>query len=143
MNVVGKQQVLNPCAGDLPGALEHILGPLELAIMGDIWSNGPASVREVRERIKDSHIAAYTTIMTVMNRLVGKGLLDAQKTGRAYVYSAAKSREEFLWCAAGKMVDSLIDDFGDIARARFLLEIDKADPRRLVSIRQLREQDHD
>jgi predicted transcriptional regulator len=149
MNVVDKQQrlpagaVYNPCAGDLPGALERVLGSLERAIMEDVWENGPSSVRQVLERIKNTHNVAYTTVMTVMNRLVQKDLLETLKTSRAYSYRATKSREDFLWCAAGKMVDSLINDFGDIARARFLLEIDKADPSRLVAIRQLRERDHD
>jgi predicted transcriptional regulator len=55
-------------------------GDLEMAIMEVMWaSDGPHVVREVRERLRYGRPVAYTTVMTVMNILHRKGVLDREK----------------------------------------------------------------
>ena len=70
-------------------------GELESAIMDVVWaSDRPYLVREVRERLSYNRALAYTTVMTVMNILYGKGVLCREKHGRAWRYWPAESREE-------------------------------------------------
>ena len=70
-------------------------GELESAIMDVVWVSDRAYlVREVRERLSYNRPLAYTTVMTVMNILYGKGVLCREKHGRAWRYWPAESREE-------------------------------------------------
>ncbi len=70
-------------------------GQLESAIMDVIWSQDrPYLVKEVRERLHYSRPVAYTTVMTVMTILHGKGVLRREKHGRAWRYWPAERREE-------------------------------------------------
>jgi predicted transcriptional regulator len=70
-------------------------GELESAIMDVVWAGERAYlVREVRERLSYNRPLAYTTVMTVMNILYGKGVLCREKHGRAWRYWPAESREE-------------------------------------------------
>ena len=70
-------------------------GELETAIMDVVWAADRAYlVREVRERMTYNRDVAYTTVMTVMNILHGKGVLCREKHGRAWRYWPTESREE-------------------------------------------------
>jgi predicted transcriptional regulator len=70
-------------------------GQLERAIMDVIWAGDrPYLVREVRERLRYGRPVAYTTVMTVMTILHGKGVLRREKQGRAWRYWPAEAREE-------------------------------------------------
>jgi predicted transcriptional regulator len=70
-------------------------GELETAIMDVLWSaERPYLVREVKERLCYSRPLAYTTVMTVMGILHGKGVLEREKHGRAWRYWTAETREE-------------------------------------------------
>lgn len=68
------------------------LGPLESAVMEAVWQQGEGSVRDVAERLERS--LAYTTVMTTLDRLYKKRLLDRRKSERAFVYSARVSAQE-------------------------------------------------
>jgi predicted transcriptional regulator len=70
-------------------------GELESAIMDVMWAGDqPYVVREVRERMCYGRAVAYTTVMTVMNILHGKGVLCREKHGRAWRYWPTEAREE-------------------------------------------------
>ena len=70
-------------------------GQLESAVMEVVWAeNQPCLVREVRERLQYPRPVAYTTVMTVMTILHGKGVLRREKQGRAWRYWPAEAREE-------------------------------------------------
>src|ERR1700684_2877116 len=63
--------------------------------MDVVWSaDRPQKVREVRERLCYGRPVAYTTVMTVMGILHGKGVLRRQKQGRAWLYWPAEARED-------------------------------------------------
>ena len=61
--------------------------------MDVVWKRGTCNVREVVQQL--DRTLAYTTIMTTMDRLFKKGLLDRQKYDRAFLYTARLSREEW------------------------------------------------
>jgi predicted transcriptional regulator len=65
---------------------------------------GEASVRQIRDQLADRLPRAYTTIMTIMDRLARKGVVERRKTGRAYVYRANLSAEEARTQALGQVV---------------------------------------
>ena len=72
------------------------LGPLEAEIMEHAWKRGgPVTVREVVDSVGARHNLAYTTVMTVMERLSTKGFLVRRKVGRAYSYKARLSRDDY------------------------------------------------
>ncbi|WP_434742845.1 BlaI/MecI/CopY family transcriptional regulator [Micromonospora sp. SH-82] len=97
------------------------LGDLERAVMDVLWDTVPATsdgvtVREVAEAL-DGRELAYTTVMTVLDRLAGKGMVQRRREGRAWRYQAAASREAYI---AQLMLDAL--DLGgsrDAALVRF------------------------
>jgi predicted transcriptional regulator len=62
------------------------LPPLELDCMRALWALGQATVHEVRARLFPERPLAYTTVMTVMDHLKGKGLVERERRGRPYVY---------------------------------------------------------
>jgi predicted transcriptional regulator len=69
-------------------------GELEQAIMEVVWARDrPVTGREVVDELTRSRRVAYTTVLTVMDRLVRKGLLAKRATGRAHTYRAVESRE--------------------------------------------------
>ena len=67
------------------------LGPLELSVMEVVWHIGSGSVRDVVQLLDRD--LAYTTVMTTMDRLFKKGLLDRSKCERAFLYSARVSKD--------------------------------------------------
>lgn len=78
------------------------LGNLELELMEILWLHGENSVRDVVPRL--SRPLAYTTVMTTLDRLFKKGLLDRHKSDRAFVYSPSFSRQEWERRRAGNLV---------------------------------------
>ena len=78
------------------------LGPLEIGVMEMVWMFGESNVRDVVGRMERK--LAYTTVMTTLDRLFKKGLLDRQMTDRAFVYRAKLSREEWDRRRAGEMM---------------------------------------
>src|SRR3712207_567495 len=68
------------------------LGKLEREVMEETWRLGEVSVRDIY-RAFDERIA-YTTVMTTLDRLFKKKLLERRKRGRAFVYAAVVSRED-------------------------------------------------
>jgi predicted transcriptional regulator len=93
------------------------LGELERAVMEVLWDRGtPATVREVAEVLRDRDLA-YTTVMTVLDRLAGKGMVERERAGRAWSYRPAASREAFI---AQLMLDALdLAGSRDAALVRF------------------------
>src|ERR1700674_4911086 len=61
-----------------------VLTPLYLACMNTLWPMGEGTVRDIRDRLAERRPRAYTTIMTIMDRLARKGVVERHKIGRAY-----------------------------------------------------------
>ncbi|GAA3217516.1 BlaI/MecI/CopY family transcriptional regulator [Dactylosporangium cerinum] len=81
------------------------LGDLEREVMAQLWDAGePLTVRQVHERLDPARGLAYTTVMTVLDRLAKKGVVTQQKADRAYRYAATQTREEMT---AALMFDAL------------------------------------
>ena len=117
--------------------LKKLLGSLELEIMEFMWQVNEATVREVMMSIGSKRPIAYTTVMTVMGHLVEKDLLVRTKEGKRYLYQVVQSTNEFCRETSENMIRTLVDDFGDLAIAGFLGEINKVDIDRLEKLRRI------
>lgn len=98
-----------------------VLGELEAEIMETVWKFKNVSVRDVFDKLKKHRIVAYTTVMTIMGRLVNKGILKRKLDGSgAYIYTSSRSKEEFLAISSRRLIKSLINNFGEMAIAQFI-----------------------
>jgi len=72
-----------------------MLGKFELEIMHVIWDKGKATVHEIKDGLSEKHPAAYTTFLTMMQRMEKKGLVahEIHKDGKSYVYKPLVSRK--------------------------------------------------
>ena len=68
--------------------------PAELEVLQIIWEHGPCTVREVMNLLKSKRPRVYTSVMSLMNVMAEKGLLNQKPKGRAFVYSARVSRDK-------------------------------------------------
>src|ERR1700691_3067252 len=82
------------------------LAPLELDCMNTLWPMGQGTVREIRDRLAARRPRAYTTIMTIMDRLARKGVVERRKVGRAYMYSPNLSAEDARTQALGQVIEN-------------------------------------
>jgi len=78
------------------------LGPLEQQLLETLWQRGSATVRELLEG-GDLKLA-YTTVMTTLDRLYKKQLLDRVAEGRAFRYSPRQTQEELERAVAGETI---------------------------------------
>ena len=74
------------------GPAAQALGPLEIAVMETMWTRGQGNVRDVIDWL--GRPLAYTTVMTTLDRLYKKGLLERRKEERAFLYLPRFSRSE-------------------------------------------------
>ncbi|MET9338809.1 BlaI/MecI/CopY family transcriptional regulator [Nonomuraea sp. NPDC003804] len=96
------------------------LGDLESTIMERMWSyRKPASVRQVLEDLRQEREIAYTTVMTVMDKLHTKGLLSREPVGKAYIYAATSTKEAYT---ADRMRESLARSGNQAATLVYFLQ---------------------
>lgn len=95
------------------------LGELEKAVMNHLWgANEPQTVRQVHEALSARRELAYTTVMTVLQRLAKKNLVVQQRHDRAHKYVPVHGRDELI---AGLMVDALQQADASSGRAAALV----------------------
>ncbi|HEY0321756.1 MAG TPA: BlaI/MecI/CopY family transcriptional regulator [Pyrinomonadaceae bacterium] len=82
------------------------LGKLEKETLEELWRRGEASVREIYHTFEKR--TAYTTLMTTLDRLYKKALLNRHKEGRAFIYSPRITREEFEQGVNEDVIDGLL-----------------------------------
>ena len=70
------------------------LGVLQKAVMEAVWELGEATVQQVRDRVNREPLPAYTTILSVMQKLEKAGWLTHRALGRSYIYLPVRTRKE-------------------------------------------------
>ncbi len=108
----------------------------ELEILAVLWNTGPATVRQVHERINQRRIAQYSTVLKFMQIMADKGLLVRDEEQRAHIYKAARPREWTQQQMAGHLLDRA---FSGSARALLLgaLSARKTTKSELAELRKL------
>lgn len=113
-----------------------IFGALELRVMEALWQRDtPVSVRDL---VNDFDGTAYTTLMTTLDRLHRKGVLDREKSGRAFVYRPRYTREELESGMAVRAIESLLDrSSAEPVLSYFIDEVSRRDARLLDELERL------
>ena len=88
--------------------------PLELQVLRVLWSLGSGTVANVRDALEPEKELAYTTVLTLLDRLESKGAVRRRKKGRRYLYNPALSRE----AALERALERLAADFFQGSRER-------------------------
>ncbi len=106
-----------------------------------LWERGELATPEVFDRVGRPRKLAYTTILTVLQRLYRKGLVTRRDQGKAHVYAAALSREQFAERRGEVMAGAMVE-LGRAGISAFLAEANRLDPAFLAMLRhQLQEPD--
>jgi predicted transcriptional regulator len=85
---------------------EPALGHLETTVLQILWDRGESNVHDVSELL--GRPLAYTTVMTTLDRLYKKGLLERRKSERAFLYSPRFSRQQWQQKRAGDFVAAFL-----------------------------------
>jgi len=120
-------------------AVPPALHELESKVMDHLWDLGEAPVRDVLERINAGarKPLAYTTVMTILQRLDRKGVVTRRREGKMHVYSPMWSREVYQEARARAEVDDLVERFGEAALVHFTRQMQGLDRNRLAQLRRL------
>ena len=107
------------------------LGQLEAVLMDALWSaDDPLTVREVLESLPAGSDRAYTTVMTVLDNLHRKGLLNRRLDSRAYRYWPSETRERYTATLMEEALSSATDR--DVALLHF---VERISPEEAASLR--------
>ncbi len=99
--------------------------PAELEVLQIIWERGPCTVREAMELLDHDPPRAYTSVMSLMNVMSDKGLLERTPRGRAFVYAAKAPRDRTLKRMVGDLLERA---FNGSASAMVTNLLDGANP---------------
>src|SRR2546423_7788555 len=97
----------------MPKTARDVPAQLELLCLRALWSLEEGNVRAVQRIVAQTRPLAYTTIMTVLDRLVRKGKLDRRKSGRSFVYVPRESRETLRRLAVRELLEGFFDSSED------------------------------
>lgn len=96
-----------------PGPPRDIPPPLELECLKALWKLREGNVKDVRQQLTRSRNLAYTTVMTVLERLARKGGVTRRKVGRSFLYAPVLNQETLRRFAVKALVDGFFDGSQD------------------------------
>jgi predicted transcriptional regulator len=106
-------------------------GDLEAAIMDVVWAAGtPVRVREVSDQLNQERPLAFNTVQTVMEILYHKGWLSREKNGRAYLYEAVRSRDDYVSLLLDEALSAAPDPAATLVRL-----VGRMDPGEIATLR--------
>jgi predicted transcriptional regulator len=106
----------------------------EADIMAVLWRRGPSTVAEVREALHDE--LAYTTVLTMLRTLQGKGYVGYEEEGRTHRYFAAVEQQDARKSALRHLAEKLFDGSPELLLTH-LVAAQKLDRKQLERIRKL------
>ena len=98
--------------------------PLEMACLNALWELGEANVEEVRVSVSCTRPLAYTTVLTLLDRLSRRGAVSRRKEGRSFRYQPAIERNKLRKLALGHFLDHHFG--GSITNLRMFLDVEMA-----------------
>ncbi|MFJ8263035.1 BlaI/MecI/CopY family transcriptional regulator [Rummeliibacillus sp. NPDC094406] len=107
--------------------LNRFFGPLEAKIMDILWNSDEMTIKEVQHHLEKEKATNFNTVMTVMNRLVEKGILQKRAEGRSSMYKPIQSRNEFVDTQSKEMTNELMDEFGNVVVSHMLDALEDVD----------------
>jgi predicted transcriptional regulator len=113
--------------------LNQFFGPLEAKIMEILWASKKTTIRDVQTIVSEEEPLSFNTVMTVMNRLIEKGLLKktSKGSGRARLtfFEPIQTKEQFLSEQTKEVTQGLIREFGELVVGHMIDALDDADPK--------------
>jgi predicted transcriptional regulator len=97
----------------MPKTARDVPPPLELLCLKALWSLREGNVKDVQQVVARTRPLAYTTIMTVLERLVHKEKLTRRKKGRAFLYAPTMSEDAMRQVAVRELLDSFFNGSAD------------------------------
>ena len=116
---------------------EGVLGHLEREVMEALWATGGASGKEVYDEIRKRRAIALTTVLTVIERLVKKGLVKKERGETVYLFSPALTKEEFARKVSGDVLRGILEISTSSASASFVDMLADTDPKELERLSEL------
>lgn len=92
----------------------------ELEMMHVLWRLGHCTVSQVQNALRPERELAYTSISTIIRILEQKGFVGSEKAGRAHVYFAAMSKEDYQALSLEQLVSKVFDDTPSLLVQRLL-----------------------
>ena len=118
--------------------LAKVLGDLEARVMRVIWAmNQPAPARAVHAEVAQEHGVALHTVITVLNKLVEKGLLRRDRQDDLLHFSARISEADFRAATARRVVEGILSFGPDAVTASFVDVLAEANPEQLTRLAEL------
>jgi predicted transcriptional regulator len=117
--------------------IKRALGDLEAEVMDCLWQAPESSVKEIWEKLSRQRPLAYTTVMTTMDRLYRKGLLQRAKSGKAFLYAPCFSRQEFEEILTEEVLQGLVGATGEPLMSAFLDLLSEKDPSSLDRLEEM------
>jgi predicted transcriptional regulator len=101
------------------GRIGPLSGELELQVMETLWAKGPMVGRDVYYEIHKQKDIAYTTALTVLDRLSKKGFVKKDRTSRRITFSPRISKDDYLGQVTGSLVQKAFETSPDLAVSAF------------------------
>lgn len=118
--------------------LAKVLGDLEARVMSTVWALGrPSAARMVHERVAREHTVAIHTVITVLNKLVEKGLLRREKRDDLLHYEPTLSEDDFRTQASRQVVEGILSFGPDAVTASFVDVLAERNPEQLAELARL------
>ncbi|MFN2399808.1 MAG: BlaI/MecI/CopY family transcriptional regulator [Gemmatimonadaceae bacterium] len=118
--------------------LAKVLGDLEARVMRAAWKLGkPAPARAVHAEVARYHPVALLTVITVLNKLVAKGLLSRAKRDDLLHFEACLTEEELLAHASRKVVEGIMSLGSQAVAASFVSVLAETDREQLAEMARL------
>ena len=114
--------------------LGKMLGSVEGAVLEALWEKGALSGRAVYEEVSRSKGLAYTTVLTVVDRMVKKGSVKRRKAGGVYVFEAALPKPEFERHVASTVIKAIVEVSPAQALSAFVDVLSQVDAAKLAEI---------
>ncbi len=118
--------------------LAKVLGDLEARVLRAIWQlERPASAREVHARVLRAHRVELMTVITVLNKLVAKGILTRAKRDELFHYEARFGEEKFMALASRRIVEGIVSLGPEAVSASLVDVLAERDPEQLAELGRL------
>lgn len=104
--------------------------------MDILWNDIEMTIKEVQQVLEKDKATNFNTVMTVMNRLVDKGILLKRAEGRCSLYKPVHSREVFLNTQSKEMTHELMDEFGNVVVSHMLDALEDVDDHLVAKLEQ-------
>ena len=100
--------------------------PLEMMCLNALWEIGEGNVEDVRKVVSQNRPLAYTTVLTLLDRLARRGAVSRRKEGRGFRYQPTVERDKLRRLALRQFLDYHFD--GSAAQLRVFLEAPVPEP---------------